>query len=72
MLLLLLLLLLSLLLPQPATRERVVGAHFFSPAHVMPLLEIVRTRHTSKQVRLDGMGVLQVTCDYILLPAGFR
>eukprot|EP00882_Tetradesmus_deserticola_P022956 GHRQ01024971.1.p2 GENE.GHRQ01024971.1~~GHRQ01024971.1.p2 ORF type:complete len:150 (-),score=7.98 GHRQ01024971.1:152-601(-) len=36
---------------QPATRERVVGAHFFSPAHVMPLLEIVRTRHTSKQVR---------------------
>jgi hypothetical protein len=39
-----------LLLLQPATRERVVGAHFFSPAHVMPLLEIVRTRHTSKQV----------------------
>lgn len=46
-----------LLLPravQPATRERVVGAHFFSPAHVMPLLEIVRTRQTSKQVSRAG------------------
>lgn len=40
---------------KPATRERVVGAHFFSPAHVMPLLEIVRTRHTSKQVLLDTL-----------------
>jgi hypothetical protein len=28
----------------------VVGAHFFSPAHVMPLLEIVRTDHSSPQV----------------------
>ncbi|KDD75648.1 3-hydroxyacyl-CoA dehydrogenase, partial [Helicosporidium sp. ATCC 50920] len=33
--------------------DRVVGAHFFSPAHVMPLLEIVRTRDTSAQVVLD-------------------
>jgi enoyl-CoA hydratase/3-hydroxyacyl-CoA dehydrogenase len=50
---LLLLLLLLLLLPlQPSTQERVVGAHFFSPAHVMPLLEIVRTQFTSKQVRI--------------------
>jgi 3-hydroxyacyl-CoA dehydrogenase len=31
--------------------DRIVGAHFFSPAHVMPLLEIVRTPATSKQVR---------------------
>ena len=31
--------------------DRVVGAHFFSPAHVMPLLEIVRTDRTSKQAR---------------------
>lgn len=31
--------------------DRIVGAHFFSPAHVMPLLEIVRTDRTSKQVR---------------------
>jgi hypothetical protein len=39
---------------QPSTQARVLGAHFFSPAHVMPLLEIVRTRHTSKQVGLGG------------------
>ena len=31
--------------------DRIVGAHFFSPAHVMPLLEIVRTKDTAKQVR---------------------
>jgi enoyl-CoA hydratase/3-hydroxyacyl-CoA dehydrogenase len=31
--------------------DRIVGAHFFSPAHIMPLLEIVRTPATSKQAR---------------------
>mmetsp|Transcript_33969 Transcript_33969/g.47059 ORF Transcript_33969/g.47059 Transcript_33969/m.47059 type:complete len:721 (+) Transcript_33969:140-2302(+) len=40
--------------------NRIVGAHFFSPAHVMPLLEIVRTPQTPPQVVLDciGMGLL--------------
>lgn len=28
-------------------RHRFIGLHFFSPAHVMPLLEIIRTEHTS-------------------------
>ncbi|KAL8498016.1 hypothetical protein ACS0TY_021384 [Phlomoides rotata] len=37
------------------SQDRVVGAHFFSPAHVMPLLEIVRTEKTSPQVILDLM-----------------
>lgn len=37
----------------PAALDRLVGAHFFSPAHVMPLLEIVRTPKTSAQVVLD-------------------
>ncbi|KAJ8426025.1 hypothetical protein Cgig2_015847 [Carnegiea gigantea] len=35
------------------SQERIVGAHFFSPAHIMPLLEIVRTNRTSAQVLLD-------------------
>ncbi|XP_071716970.1 peroxisomal fatty acid beta-oxidation multifunctional protein AIM1-like [Rutidosis leptorrhynchoides] len=39
------------------SQDRVVGAHFFSPAHVMPLLEIVRTEKTSPQVILDLMTV---------------
>ncbi|GMH40136.1 hypothetical protein BSKO_08040 [Bryopsis sp. KO-2023] len=37
--------------------DRIVGAHFFSPAHLMPLLEIVRSEHTSKQVVLDTLGL---------------
>jgi 3-hydroxybutyryl-CoA dehydrogenase len=32
-----------------ATRERVVGLHFFNPAPVLPLVEVVRTAHTSDE-----------------------
>ncbi|GER45401.1 fatty acid oxidation complex subunit alpha [Striga asiatica] len=39
------------------SQSRIVGAHFFSPAHVMPLLEVVRTEKTSPQVILDLMTV---------------
>ncbi len=31
-------------------RDRVLGLHFFSPADVMPLLEIVRAKHSSDRV----------------------
>ncbi len=44
--------------PLPA-QPRIVGAHFFSPAHVMPLLEIVRTRETSPQVRVGSDSARQ-------------
>ncbi|KAL2929176.1 Peroxisomal fatty acid beta-oxidation multifunctional protein AIM1 [Bienertia sinuspersici] len=39
------------------SQERIVGAHFFSPEHVTPLLEIVRTNETSAQVILDLITV---------------
>jgi hypothetical protein len=42
--------------PLTAPSDRILGAHFFSPAHIMPLLEIVRTDRTSKQVRREGRG----------------
>ena len=37
--------------------ERVLGAHFFSPAHVMQLFEIVRTPSTSAQAIVDTLGL---------------
>ncbi len=31
----------------PQARDRIAGLHFFSPAHIMPLLEIIKTEHTA-------------------------
>ncbi|KAG6575075.1 hypothetical protein SDJN03_25714, partial [Cucurbita argyrosperma subsp. sororia] len=39
------------------SHDRIVGAHFFSPAHVMPLLEVVRTKRTAPQVIVDLVDV---------------
>ncbi|CAN6915195.1 unnamed protein product [Brassica oleracea] len=39
------------------SKDRIVGAHFFSQAHIMTLLEIVRTENTSPQVILDLMAL---------------
>jgi len=36
-------------------QENVIGTHFFSPANVMPLLEVVRTRTTSAETILSAM-----------------
>lgn len=38
-----------------AALARLVGAHFFSPAHIMPLLEIVRTPKTAPQVQCSAV-----------------
>jgi 3-hydroxybutyryl-CoA dehydrogenase len=32
-----------------SSRERVVGLHFFNPAPVLPLVEVIRTAHTSDE-----------------------
>jgi enoyl-CoA hydratase/3-hydroxyacyl-CoA dehydrogenase len=48
---------LNLIGEKTRSKDRIVGAHFFSPAHVMPLLEIVRTQHTSPQVVVDLLDV---------------
>lgn len=43
--------------PTARKEGRVVGAHFFSPAHKMPLLEIVRTPATSPRVVKDLLAL---------------
>ncbi|MCK5558669.1 MAG: 3-hydroxyacyl-CoA dehydrogenase, partial [Candidatus Hydrogenedentes bacterium] len=37
--------------------ERVIGLHFFSPARVMPLLEMVRTDQTSEEITATCFGL---------------
>ena len=39
--------------------ERVVGMHFFSPAHVMRLLEIVRAGRTLPEALATALAVAQ-------------
>ncbi|XP_027182560.1 peroxisomal fatty acid beta-oxidation multifunctional protein AIM1-like [Coffea eugenioides] len=41
-------------------QDRIVGAHLFSPAHVMPLMEIVRTERTSPKVVFDVMRFAKI------------
>ncbi|XVF28291.1 hypothetical protein REPUB_Repub15cG0017400 [Reevesia pubescens] len=48
---------LNLIGERTKSQDRIVGAHFFSPAHIMPLLEIVRTNKTSPQVVVDLLDV---------------
>jgi 3-hydroxyacyl-CoA dehydrogenase len=52
--------------------ERCIGLHFFSPAHIMKLLEVIRTPQTSSQTlatgfalarRLGKIAVLSGICD---------
>ncbi|KAG4129172.1 hypothetical protein ERO13_D09G061900v2 [Gossypium hirsutum] len=48
---------LNLIGKRTKSQDRIIGAHFFSPAHIMPLLEIVRTEHTSPQIIVDLVDV---------------
>ncbi|KAK6254475.1 Enoyl-CoA hydratase/isomerase - like 9 [Theobroma cacao] len=48
---------LNLIAERTKSQDRIVGAHFFSPAHIMPLLEIVRTKRTSPQIIVDLLDV---------------
>ena len=62
----------------------VIGMHFFSPAHIMRLVEVVRGRHTADDViatamklvkSLDKIGVLAGNCDGFIgnrMLAGYR
>ena len=42
---------------ETARPDHVIGLHFFSPANVMKLLEVVRARETSKTVVATAMGL---------------
>ncbi|KAI8012329.1 hypothetical protein LOK49_LG06G03392 [Camellia lanceoleosa] len=48
---------LNLIGEKTRSHDRIIGAHFFSPAHIMPLLEIVHTEKTSPQVIVDLLDV---------------
>ncbi len=45
-------------IPNP---ERLVGVHFFNPAHIMKLVEIISGAHTSEQVRNQSFELIKST-----------
>jgi 3-hydroxyacyl-CoA dehydrogenase len=52
--------------------EQVMGLHFFSPAHVMRLLEMVRGRATSKEVLATSMALAKKLGKVAVLAANRR
>ncbi|KAL6897958.1 hypothetical protein ACP4OV_006917 [Aristida adscensionis] len=48
---------LNLITAKTNCHDHIIGAHFFSPAHTMPLLEIVRFGRTSAQAIVDLLDV---------------
>ncbi|PHT40617.1 Glyoxysomal fatty acid beta-oxidation multifunctional protein MFP-a [Capsicum baccatum] len=43
-----------------SSQDRILGMHLFSPAHLMPLVEIVRTENTSPQVIVDVIKLTKI------------
>ena len=39
-------------------KERIVGTHFWNPAHLIPLVEVVKTKDTSEEVMQATMDVM--------------
>ncbi|MCC8123682.1 MAG: 3-hydroxyacyl-CoA dehydrogenase family protein [Oscillospiraceae bacterium] len=39
-------------------KERVVGAHFWNPGHLIPLVEVVKSNYTSEEVMQETMELL--------------
>lgn len=39
-------------------KERVVGAHFWNPGHLIPLVEVVKSAHTSEEVVQSTMALM--------------
>ncbi|WP_420549645.1 3-hydroxyacyl-CoA dehydrogenase NAD-binding domain-containing protein [Curvivirga sp.] len=37
--------------------ERMIGIHFFSPAHIMKLVEVIKTDHTSDEIIATAFGL---------------
>ncbi|HEY4313644.1 MAG TPA: 3-hydroxyacyl-CoA dehydrogenase NAD-binding domain-containing protein [Pirellulales bacterium] len=40
-------------------QDRILGTHFFSPAHVMPLVEVVRSKQTSPQALNSAINLVK-------------
>ena len=40
-------------------KERIIGTHFWNPAYLIPLVEVVRTKYVSDQVVQDTYDLLQ-------------
>src|SRR5262249_23087981 len=52
--------------------ERVIVHHFFSPAHVMRLLEIVRGKASSPAVVATSMALAKTLCKVVVLVGNCR